>query len=111
MMILVLVLIGCSAAGVYDRTMDADNIIHDYEWFHDAYTSIGAREAQIKEFEDLLLSEEDQKEKQRLRMELSGIKQTCRSLVAEYNANAAKVNVGIFRGTSLPETIDPSDCE
>lgn len=85
--------------------------VHDYEWFHTAYNSIEAKKAQIAAHASILKQEADGKEQQRLRIELTGMQQSCRELVADYNANSDKVNVGIFQGTSLPDHVNPDVCE
>ena len=111
---MILLLLACfvdKAATVIDKVTDPDKMIHDYEWFHTAYTNVGARTAQIAATKDALASESDPAEKSRLRIDLGGQQQSCRELVADYNANAAKVTFGSFKGWSLPSTINPTDCE
>lgn len=107
-----LFLFACTPAqGVYDRVTDPDNIIHDYEWFHTAFTHVQARQSQIVSTKELLTAETDKQESIRLRTELMGQQQSCRTLVADYNANAQKVTFGSFKGWSLPDALDPRDCE
>lgn len=84
---------------------------HDYEWFHSSFNLIEARVAQIKDHTELILTEENQDEQRRLKMELSGMKQSCREMVANYNANSDKVNIGLFKGVTLPDHIDAELCE
>jgi len=99
------------AATVVDKVTDPDKMIHDYEWFHTAYTNVGARQAQIASTKVGLRDEADPAEKSRLRIDLGGQQQSCRELIADYNANAAKVTFGSFKGWSLPESINPNQCE
>ena len=96
---------------VINKTFQTDNVIHNYEWFHDVVTQQAARVNQIQQFKSFLETEEDKEEKQRLRMEMAAQQMSCRDLVAKYNANSQKTNVGIFRGWSLPENLNPSTCE
>lgn len=112
---LTLFLLGCralnAADGVADRVADPDKIIHDYEWFHTASTRVESRVAQVAATREMIAAEADAGEVRRLKVELAGQQQSCRELVADYNANAQKMTVGIFKGWSLPDSIDPNECE
>jgi hypothetical protein len=114
-LILLLALSACfidTAAQVADRVTDPDKIIHDYEWFHTAGQRIGARQAQISSTHALLSdSTVSDSERARTRIDLSGQQQSCRELVADYNANGQKVTVNVWKGWSLPDYIDPAGCE
>lgn len=96
---------------VVQKTMNADNIIHKYEWFHDVSTQYDARVNQIVQFKSFLADETDVSEKQRLRMEMAAQQQSCRDLAAKYNANSEKMNVSIFKGWSLPDTLAMGVCD
>lgn len=96
---------------IVSKTLDADNVIQNYEWFHDANGNYLARVAQIKQFKSLATSEPDPQEKSRLRIEMAAIQQSCRDLSRRYNANAGKMNRGIFRERSLPDQLNSGDCE
>jgi hypothetical protein len=94
----------------------SDEMARDYEWFHTAYTNAQARVAQVQATKAVLSDEmarveADRAEVVRLRTELGGQQQSCRDLVADYNANAAKVTFGSFKGWSLPDRLDPLICE
>jgi hypothetical protein len=93
---------------VINKTLETNNIISNYEFFHDANNQILARVAQVAEHKSLLTDVSDAAEKNRLRIELSAIKQSCRDLAGKYNANSAKVNRSIFKGRDAPETINLS---
>lgn len=117
-MLFLLLSVGCRACtvadGIADRVTDPDNIIHDYEWFHTAHERVASRVAQIKTTREMLEDTTGQilpDEKTRLRVEIMGQQQSCRELVADYNANSQKMTVGIFKGWSLPDTLNPSVCE
>ena len=93
--------------------MDADNIIYNYEWFHDynaQYKSrinqISGQKGMIKDVGDLNTTE-----KIRLNQELQAIRQSCRDIVTRYNANATKTNRSIFMGKEAPEKLDITTCE
>jgi hypothetical protein len=98
---------------IVSKTLDPDNIIHNYEWFHDfngQYKSrlnqISGQKAMIKD-----LGEVNNAEKVRLAQELSAIRQSCRDIVTRYNANATKTNRSIFMGREAPEKLEISTCE
>lgn len=98
-------------AAVVNKTFDTDNVIHKYEWFHDVYTQQQARYNQIQQFKGFYANETDKDEKNRLRMEMAAQQMSCRDLVAKYNANSSKMNVSIFKGWTLPEMLNPAECE
>lgn len=104
----------CSVATAPDRvivkTMGTDNIIQSYEWFYDVNAAYQARVGQIAEFKAISKST-DPAEASRERIELSAIRQTCRDLATKYNANSEKMNKSIFKGWSLPDTLDMKTCE
>lgn len=112
---LLVFLLGCRACsvadGIADRVTDPDNVIHDYEWFHTAHARVYSRTAQVTATREMISAEEDAGEVRRLKIELAGQQQSCRELVADYNANADKVTRGLFRGWTLPDHIAPEDCE
>ena len=98
---------------IISKTMDADNIIYNYEWFHDynaQYKSrinqISGQKGMIKDVGDLNTTE-----KIRLNQELQAIRQSCRDIVTRYNANATKTNRSIFMGKEAPEKLDITTCE
>lgn len=96
---------------VISKTLDTNNIINNYEWFHDANAAYQARLNQIREFKGYLDKEADASERARLRMEMSAQQQSCRELATRYNANSIKTNRSIFKGREAPEELDPQLCE
>lgn len=103
--------VATSPARVISSTMSTDNIIANYEFFHDAYQVFRARVGQISAHRDMIMDAVDPVEKSRLRMELAAMRQSCREIVGRYNANATKTNRAIFRGQEAPSAIDMSNCE
>lgn len=103
--------IASQPARIVSKTLDADNVITNYEWFHDANGNYLARVSQIKQFKGLAAAETDNQERSRLRIEMAAVQQSCRDLSRRYNANAAKMNRGIFRERSLPDQLNSGDCE
>jgi hypothetical protein len=106
-------LLACSTASqVADRVTDPDKIIHDYEWFHSAKGRVDSRAAQVRSTHALLDNIDiSPDETARLRIDLTGQQQSCRELVADYNSNAQKVTVGVWKGWSLPDALDAQVCE
>jgi hypothetical protein len=100
--------------GVANRTLDADNIIFNYEQFYDVSEQFKARTADIATHTELVAtakSEDDKVELRRLRMEFAALKSSCRSMASEYNADSQKLNRSIFKSNDLPHTLPLSDCE
>lgn len=100
-----------SAVDVAKKTLAADNILYNYEWFFDVDAKIDARVRQIEAHKKLLAEEQDPAEKTNLRIELVGMQQSCRDLSAQYNSNGSKANVNIFRSSKVPLTQDLALCE
>lgn len=96
---------------VIQKTMDTNNIIQRYEYFHDAYGAFKSRVAQVRETKEIVASTSDQDEKSRLRIELSAQRQSCREIANQYNANSTKTNQAIFKGQEAPALLDAADCE
>lgn len=118
---LLLVPIGCSlvtttasvttAPGrVVSKTLQTDNIIGSYESFFNRKAAYDARVAQITEYEVMVRDNTDKDEAQRLRIELSAMRQSCRDIATTYNADAAKANKKIFRDGELPATLSETAC-
>lgn len=100
-----------SAPGrVIQKTLETDNIIQSYEWFYDVNAGYNARLSQVNQFKSLFESETDPAEKSRLRIDMAAIQQTCRDLTEKYNANSEKMNKSIFKGWSLPESLNQQTC-
>ncbi len=100
-----------SAEGVLDRTLNPDNVIYNYEWFHDTFRAVQARVAQVGGHRTLLRGETDRDERTRLKLEIAAMQQSCRDMVAQYNANSAKINRSVFKGRTAPADLDPAVCE
>lgn len=95
---------------VINKTLGTDNIISNYEWYHDSNAAFIARVAQIHAFKEMVKIESEPAERSRLRIDLAAQQQTCRTLATNYNANSQKINKNIFKGTSLPETQNIEEC-
>lgn len=101
-----------SAPGrVVGKTLQTNNILTNYELFHDESKQFDARTAQIGEHRGFLATETDPAERTRLRMEMAAQQQSCRELVADYNANSLKLNRQLFKDRGLPPVLDAARCE
>lgn len=105
------VTVATAPAAIVSKTFDPNNVIHNYEWFHDTNGAFKARVNQVKAHRQLVQSEPAGKERSRLSIELAGMQQSCRELAERYNANAQKTNRSIFMGREAPESLNPNLCE
>ena len=105
-------IVGGATVGVAEKTFNADNIINNYEWYFDAYGEVKAKTPQIHQHQKYLETETDRDEKNHLRMELAAMQNSCRELVAKYNANSSKANRSLFKDHNLPLKLSaPEHCE
>jgi len=107
------------AAKVINKTIDADNMIYNYEWFKQRYEDIEAidskislAEAEAEQFKEdagdrSTWHREDRTEFSRLNSIAMGLKQQREDLVSQYNARSRMVNRSIFKAgdSLLPEQI------
>lgn len=101
-----------SAPGrVISSTARTENIIFNYEYFFDVRSQYNTRTAQVAQYKGYFEDEKDPDERRRLRTEFAAVQMSCRGLVNDYNANAAKLNRGLFRDRNLPTQLDGAPCE
>lgn len=105
---------------IVEKTIDADNVIANYEWFKQRYQDIQAVDAKVSgavlaassfvEFagERSSWHREDREEHSRLNSILLGLRQQHSDLAAEYNARSRMANRNIFKlgDAELPGTIN-----
>lgn len=96
---------------IISRTLSPDNVITSYEWFYDTNAQFVSRSNQIKAHSEMVKAESDPKERSRLNIELSAVRQSCRDLATKYNANSEKANKMLFRSGDLPQSLSISQCE
>lgn len=96
------------ASRIVDRTIDADNVIANYEWFKQQCQDIKAQGRIITDAEQAKADFEasagprsswdfqDKQEHNRLSANVTGAKQYEASLVADYNARARMANRALF---------------
>lgn len=103
-----------AASGVAERTFNADNMIHNYEWFKRQVQDVKAIDVKISTAEAAQKSFEqaagdranwkfdDRQEWARLNNIVVGLRGQRASMVAEYNAKTQMANRDIFRTGDLP---------
>lgn len=104
---------------VFEKTVDADNVIYNYEWFKTQWQEILSLERKIGIAESAVASFEaaagprgtwdfrTREESFRLAANLSGVRNVRSDAVAEYNARARMANRSIFMGRDVPDHIEP----
>lgn len=98
-------------AALVAKATNTTQMLQNYEWFYEAANNYDARVSQVRSFKQLLAEESDAAEKQRLRVDLAAIRQSCRELAARYAAQSGKVHVGYLKSNALPEVLNLEDCE
>jgi hypothetical protein len=98
---------------VINKTLQTDNIIYNYEWFHDTAQAFGARVNQIASHKRAMaqVPPAETAELSRYRVEVEGMRQSCRDMAAHYNANALKVNRAVFRDPRTPPQLFIEACD
>ena len=94
---------------VLTETMGTKNIINNYEMFFDLNAGYERRMGDIAGHKDAVATATGD-EKNRLTVELLGMKNTCRDLVTRYNAESAKQNRALFKAANLPGELDINTC-
>ena len=86
------------AAGhdIIDKTINADNIMYNYQWFYDQYNAIKAQKANLNAV--------DSKS-----MEYSGMIMVLNRNIAEYNSKSSQINRNLWKAPGLPQTISLED--
>ena len=104
-------------AKVVEKTLDADNMIYNYEWFKQRNQDILAIDSKVRGADEAvsMFKEDagprkdwkrgDREESFRLGSILLGLKQQRADMAAEYNARSEMANRSIFRTGDLPESV------
>lgn len=108
-----------TANGVRERVGNPDNVLYQYEHYHDMCATvvatdskISAKQAEIAAYDKRHPDGDDKSEQfqaapksYRLETELAGLQQFRADTVAQYNADSAKANRALFKDRSLPERL------
>lgn len=106
---------------VTSKTLNANNVIYNYEWFKDQYQAIESQRANLiitQDEYDLFInglsadsnewSKFQQQEEASLRNSLSASKKVLNQLIADYNAKSGMVNRSIFK-EGLPDRLEVAE--
>ena len=106
------------ATKIYDKTLEADNVIYNYEYFKQAYQDIKAMDQKIQTAKDALKSFletagprdkwdfRDKEESARLSANVTGLANVRNEMVATYNGRGKMANRSIFMGKDVPASIE-----
>jgi len=106
------------AMRVVEKTLDADNVIYNYEYFKQAYQDIHAMDKKIEIAQQALdnflknagprdkWDFRDKEESNRLETNLAGVRNVRTEMVATYNARVRMVNRSIFMGKDVPQQVE-----
>ena len=83
------------AGRVVSKTIDADNVIYNYEWFRQQYQDVSAMDGKIATM-TAGTANADGDEKVRLNSIVLGLTTKRQQMVADYNARASMANRSIF---------------
>jgi hypothetical protein len=103
-----------TAAGVREKVGNADNVLYQYEHFHDLCAAVRSTDTKIAAYDKRHPDGDDSDKFQaapkrdRLDTELTGLKQFRAERVEQYNADSAKANRSLFKDNSLPARLDES---
>lgn len=105
------------AGRIVGKTIDADNVIYNYEWFKQRNQDIKALDAKIGGADVAVVAfkseagprsdwhREDREEAARLSVIALGLRQQRSDMAAEYNARSTMDNRAIFQTGELPASI------
>ena len=106
-------------AKVISKTLDADNMIHNYEWFKEQYNDYKAIGIKIEEAEGAVnrfkldigmprkdWGYEDKTEYGRLNSIADGLKYQKADIASKYNARSKMANRTLFKTNDLPEQLN-----
>ena len=105
-------------AKIIEKTMDADNVIQNYEWFEQTYDDFKATNKKIETAKQTIQrfeesagprkewTFEDKTEHSRLQSILMGLENYCADIVSKYNARSRMINRKLFKSKGLPEKLE-----
>lgn len=103
--------VGIGLAKCNSSTPTIEQAFNQYEWLHDTHTAHVSSAQNIKIYTHMKAGVTDQKELQRINVELAGQKQICVQNAQRYNAEAQKMIKNAVMPPSLPTQIDIKECE
>ena len=115
--IFVVLRVASQPARIVEKTLDADNVLYNYEWFKQTYQDvkaidlkIGNAKVGVNQFKTdagprVDWTFEDKNEYSRLNAIVLGLKNQREDVVAQYNARSKMANRAIFKSGELPEQL------
>jgi gas vesicle protein len=106
-----------AAHDVVEKTLDADNVLHNYEMFKDLYNGAKQQAMNIQNSETAIQTlkdtygeastwTEDIRDEYNFQAQtLESYKQQYQRTVSDYNSNASKLNRNLFKDKNLPEEL------
>jgi hypothetical protein len=104
--------------GLVDRVVNPNAIVQNYEWYQQQLKDINAIEGQIKDAQDSADTYKkdngdpanwkfDQREEYgRLNSNVTGLKQSRRKMIEDYNAKASMITRNLWKSSTCPQHID-----
>lgn len=116
-LLLIVILVGggyalkfaCLPAAIVDRVANADNIIQNYEWFEDTYSSIKATEMKINNTRRTLKLKLRGFDRVSRETELVGLENHLAELIGKYNAKSRQITRKYFKTETLPYQLSYTD--
>lgn len=103
---------------VIDKTLDADNVLHEYHWFKQQYEDVLAIDVKLEQA-NKVVSEykeelgdrstwtyEDKTEYSRLMSIRDGFEYQRQDMIAKYNAKSKMLDKQLFKDKSLPYQLE-----
>ncbi len=89
---------------IVSKTLDADNVIYNYEWFRQQYQDVLAMDGKIQVQVDAAAAATNEAERTRINSVVAGLRTKRAQMVADYNARGSMANRSIFTA-GLPQQI------
>lgn len=105
------------ASGMFSEVASPQAVIYNYEWFHSKSQAFESYKRQRDEMERAATafredagpranwSRSERDEWSQMQSHLSGLRQHCRDIAAEYNARSGMANRAIFKSGDLPDSL------
>jgi len=103
-----------TAADVIEKTLDANNVLANYEWFKTQYNDWEAIKSKVQQAENSvstfkseagdrsIWTFEDKQESARLQSIVDGLRYQKEDIEAKYNAHSKMLNRNLFKSSDLP---------
>lgn len=86
------------------------NSFSTYSKFYDFHQAHISNMSRIESYRNSYNEAKTDDERSRTKVELNAVQQTCRELVAKYNADSSKIQMDMFKSKNLPYRLDVASC-